>query len=180
MSFSRAQAEAAILPRLKGWYAEIKVAGSTWDITTVDGTNPYLNNPIGSALTEMGTPPADPTLVADSDLAGVTAASWSEFTTRAVRQGLRDVRTNLAGYSIQQAYSFRTWQSDQTNALDIAIKDLDDLIGRRWGIRTIDGSRGGVAYGPFAAGPFCPTPYDAYARSRAAAARGVDPRGFIP
>ena len=73
MALTRAYVEAELV----GQRRELLVlAGMS---TSVDGSNPDLNDPIRAALFDVGVTAADPTDVSDADLATVPASATSNF-----------------------------------------------------------------------------------------------------
>jgi hypothetical protein len=90
-TLTRSQYESLAVDECGPW---MEAAGMA---VTTAGANSSLNAPLRKALAAMGSPPVDPTLVADSDLAAVDAdADLEEFTARLTLAILETCQSRLA------------------------------------------------------------------------------------
>jgi hypothetical protein len=88
MAITRANAEAILVRR-----AGKKMALVGFAVTTL-GTNPDLNDPIGTALMRMGKSVSNISQVADTDLAGLSMDEVPEFLDRAELRLLESILGN--------------------------------------------------------------------------------------
>lgn len=92
MTITRAQTESILIGRRK---AQMSVV--SFDVLTMDGTNTDLNDPIASAIRELGGVVANPALVTDVDIASVvTDPLLTKYLDLATLFLIISIRGNLA------------------------------------------------------------------------------------
>ncbi len=89
MSITRANVEAILIRR-----AGKKMTVAGLDGTTISGSNPDLNDPIGSAILDMGYNPSSIATITDTDVS-LVGNSISELLDRAELRLLRNIAGNL-------------------------------------------------------------------------------------
>ena len=90
MALTRAYAEQILVDRLSGLLAAAGMA------VTYDGSNADLADPLAWALRRMGTDPASPVTVTDSDLSGLGAADYDDYLDLAEYRTLQSIQGHLA------------------------------------------------------------------------------------
>src|SRR5438094_318633 len=95
MPITRAYVESVMVDRCDPLMGKAGLA-----VTTV-GTNARLNDPIRQGLALMGVAVADPTLVADADLAGLEPDRLDEFLDRTELRVLKTIQRNLKSPTTQ-------------------------------------------------------------------------------
>jgi hypothetical protein len=83
MALTRANVEVLLIQRVGSLFTELGLDG-----TTANGSNPDLNDPIGTAIRKVGGSVSDLTAVADADLSGVATAKYDELIDRAELRAL--------------------------------------------------------------------------------------------
>lgn len=89
MSITRANIEAILIRR-----AGKKMTAAGLDGTTITGSNPDLNDPIGSAILDMGYVPSSIATITDTDVS-LIGSSISELLDRAELRLLKNIAGNL-------------------------------------------------------------------------------------
>lgn len=89
MTLSRVRAETTMILRLKRYMVAAQMG-----ITFV-GTNTDLNDPLATALAQMGAPAVDPLAVTDADVAGIAALREVEYLDRVELRLLKNILGNL-------------------------------------------------------------------------------------
>ena len=90
MALTRANAEVILIRRVGALLTAADLDG-----TTVDGTNVDLNDPIASALRQLGYTVASAVLVADTDLDDLAAADYNAFFDLAELRAKKNILGNL-------------------------------------------------------------------------------------
>ena len=90
MAITRVQAETLLVKRLGPL-----MTAAAMDGATVDGTNADLNDPLGRAVRRLSGTVADPTSVADADLATVSSENTDALLDLAELRALNSVLGNL-------------------------------------------------------------------------------------
>lgn len=91
MTLTRANIEAIVIRRC----GKLLTAAGL-DGTTVSGANTDLNDPIGWAVRQCGSTVANLALVADGDLAGVSAETYDQLLDLAELRALQSISQNLS------------------------------------------------------------------------------------
>ena len=128
MTITRANAEAILIKR-----SGKKMTFAGLDGTTVNGTNPDLNDPIGNALLGMGFSPTSIVLIADADLSGITDTDLNEFFDRAQYRLLKNIAGNLDVVDIQVGPR-RENLSQIHEQIEKEIKALETSLAKQYGV----------------------------------------------
>lgn len=104
MPTTRAQVEAVLVQRLGRWLNFVNLDG-----TTIDGTNPSLNDPIGKALRDLSINVTDITTVADADLLTLADTDRYKLLDIAELRCLETIEGNLDEVTERQGTDEQDW-----------------------------------------------------------------------
>jgi hypothetical protein len=134
MPILRASLEAAVLRRVKAWWAQVGL-----DATTVNGTNADLNDPLTTSCRLLGLTLADPlNLAADVgganvDLAGVTQDQIDQLLDVAEWRCVRTCRANWSNVSMRVGQNAQDL-TDLADRLEKADQRLTEQVRNQYGI----------------------------------------------
>jgi hypothetical protein len=125
---TRAQVEAVLVGRCGPLMEKAGLA------VTVAGSNASLTDPLRTALSLCGAPPASPDVVTSTDLAALPAARLEELLDRAELRTLQTIHRRLKNPAITvQGISIGTLANQVRDAID----DLRGQIADTWGVGAV-------------------------------------------
>lgn len=140
MTLTRANVEVMLISRVGKLFSLISLDG-----TTVNGTNPDLNDPIAAALLRLDYAVTDITTVADSDIASVSTNDYQPLLDLAELRALENWLGNntLVNFRLgPRSESF----SDLLKTAEARVKRLQEFIPTRYGLEETSLSMGRLHY----------------------------------
>jgi hypothetical protein len=128
MPLTRAQLESVLISRAGKQLALVGLDG-----TTIDGTNPALNDPIGEGLRSLSIHPADITAVSDGDLATVADMDIPQLLDVAELRCLESILNNLDSTDEKVMQGEQDWAKFAAR-LEGTIKRRRDMLTKRYGV----------------------------------------------
>ena len=124
---TRADAEISIISRLRGWMAQVGM-----DVTTVNGTNLDLADPLSATLRAINLSTADPITPVDSDFAQVPDGRIDEVLAIAQLFTMRSILGRFSSVDEWAGTDKQHW-SDFGRRIQTGIDDLQDDLKNRFG-----------------------------------------------